>query len=129
MSTTTETSAAGSPTLLPLWVAGLYRDAHAGLRVQLLERLLRPMGVLGLVAVADGVFAALRHRHGWQRLQVTAEDTAAVSADHVFQLAAYLQERTPEALSSLSDLLASHPAALATVSGALLWDLLRRSSR
>lgn len=115
--------------LVPLWVAGLYRDAHAGLRVQLLERLLRPMGVLGLVAVADGVFAALRHRHGWQRLQVTTEDTAAVSADHVFQLAAYLQERAPEALTSLTDLLASHPAALATVSGALLWDLLRRSSR
>lgn len=129
MSTTNLSPAAGSPALLPLWVASLYRDAHAGLRAQLLERLLRPMGVLGLVAVADGVFAALRHRHGWQRLQVTAEDTAVVSADQVFQLATYLQERTPEALASLSELLASHPAALATVSGALLWDVLRRSGR
>jgi hypothetical protein len=129
MSTTPDPCAAGLPALMPLWVAGLYRDAHAGLRAQLLERLLRPMGVLGLVAVADGVFAALRHRHGWHDARVTAEDTAAVSADHVFQLAAYLQERAPEALASLTDLLASHPAALATVSGALLWDLLRRSSR
>ena len=129
MGTPSEPFAAGSRTLLPLWVAGLYRDAHAGLRAQLLERLLRPMGVLGLVAVADGVFAALRHRHGWQDVQVTAEDTAAVSADHVFQLVAYLQERTPEALASLTELLATHPAALATVSGALLWDLLRRTQR
>ena len=116
-------------TLLPLWVAGLYRHAQAGLRAQLLERLLRPMGVLGLVAVADGVFAALRHRHGWQRLQVTVEDTALVSADQVFQLAAYLQERSPEAFQALGDLLAHQPAALATVSGALLWDLLRRGGR
>lgn len=129
MSTPDDLTAAGLPALLPLWVAGLYRDAHAGLRAQLLERLLRPMGVLGLVAVADGVFAALRQRHGWQDAQVTAEDTTAVSADHVFQLATYLQERTPEALASLTDLLATHPAALATVSGALLWDLLRRGSR
>lgn len=129
MSTPTESAAAGSSTLLPLWVAALYRDAHAGLRAQLLERLLRPVGVLGLVAVADGVFAALRHRHGWYDAQITAEDTAAVSADHVFQLAAYLQERTPGALASLTDLLATHPAALATVSGALLWDLLRRGGR
>ena len=112
--------------LLPLWVAGLYREAQAGLRAQLLERLLRPMGLLGLVAVAGGVFAALRQRHGWTSAEVTVEDTASVSADHVFQLVCYLQERTPQALGALSDLLSSQPAALATVSGALLWDLLRR---
>ena len=65
MSNPSSLSPVGNRALVPLWVAGLYRDAPAGLRVQLLERLLRPMGVLGLVAVADGVFAALRHL-GWE---------------------------------------------------------------
>jgi hypothetical protein len=112
--------------LLPLWVSGLYREASADFKVQLIESLMRPMGALGLVAVAGGAFAALRQRHGWQRLQVTLEDTAGVTADHIYQLASYLQEAAPEALSQLVQLMAAHPASLSTASGLLLMHALRR---
>jgi hypothetical protein len=113
------------PSLLPLQISRLYVEASADFKTKLLECLMRPMGALGLVAVADGVFAMLRHRHGWQRLQVTAEDTFAVSADHVYQLAGYLQESAPEVFRQVGQLLADNPAALATVSGVLLLQALR----
>lgn len=116
---------APSPALLPLWTAGLYKEASTELKTRLIECLMQPMGALGLVAVAGGVFAAVRQRHGWQRLQVTAEDTARVTADHIYQLAGYLQEAAPQAFVQVGQLLGEHPAALATVSGVLLWQALR----
>ena len=118
---------AGTPStaLLPLWTAGLYKEAGTELKTRLIECLMQPMGALGLVAVAGGVFAAVRQRHGWQRLQVTAEDTARVTADHIYQLAGYLQETAPQAFVQLGQLLGEHPAALATVSGVLLWQVIR----
>lgn len=119
------TSIASQQSLLPLWVAGLYREAQASLRAQLLERLMRPLGLLGLVGVADGAFAALRQRHGWKSADITAEDTQLIDADQVFQLAAYLQERVPEGFALVADLLSREKAALATVSGVLLWQALR----
>ena len=118
-----------SNALVPLWTSGLYAEADTALKVQLVECLMRPMGALGLVAVADGVFAALRHRHGWQRLQVTADDLVSVSADDVYQLAGYLLEAAPEAFGRVVHLLASNPTALATVSGVLLWQALRSAGR
>lgn len=126
---TAPAAAPASPALLPLWTAGLYREASAELRARLIECLMRPMGALGLVAVAGGVFAAVRQRHGWQQLQVTPDDTASVSADHVYQLAGYLQEAAPQAFDLLGRWLGSQPAALATVSGVLLWQALRQRPR
>jgi hypothetical protein len=125
-----QTPAAAAPhPLVPLWVAGLYREASGSVRAGLLECLLRPVGMLGLVAVAGGVFAALRQRHGWQALEVTVEDTRQVTEDHVYQLALYLQEAAPQGLARLADLLSQQPAALATVSGALLLEALRQRRR
>ena len=53
------------------------------------------------------------------------EDTAGISADHVYQLAGYLQEAAPQAFDSLGRMLWGQPAVLATVSGVLLLHLLR----
>lgn len=115
--------------LVPLWVAGLYREASASVRAGLLECLLRPVGLLGLVAVAGGVFATVRQRHGWQGLEVTVDDTQLVTEDHVYQLALYLQEAAPQGLARLGELLSQQPAALATVSGVLLLEALRQRRR
>lgn len=124
---TADTSPPPDTALLPLWTAGLYREAGSELKARLMACLMRPMGALGLVAVAGGVFAAVRHRHGWSQLQVTPEDTQQITADHIFQLASYLQEAAPQAFVQLGQLLTDQPAALATVSGVLLWQLLRRA--
>ncbi|WP_374676092.1 hypothetical protein [Ideonella sp.] len=120
----------GEAALVPLYVAGVYREAPARLRAPLLECLLRPVGALGLVAVAGGAFAAVRHRHGWDSLQVTLEDTARISAEQVLELSAYLQQTTPEVFRQVGELVAQQPAlASSGLSAALLLSVLRRGRR
>ena len=86
-------------------VAELYRSAEAPVKAKLLECLLRPLGALALVAVAGGVFGALRSRHGWQRLQVLEDDTLEISAEQVRELACYLQQSAPEVFPVLAEML------------------------
>jgi hypothetical protein len=121
---TTRPAEAGT-VLVPLYVAGVFREAPAGFRAQLIETLMRPMGALGLVAVANGVFAAVRQRHGWERLHVTMDDAARITADQVLELSAYLQQAAPEVFRQVGELIASQPAIASGLSAVLLMQLLR----
>lgn len=112
--------------LMPLWVSDVYAESPAELRARLLECLLKPVGVLGLVAVAGGAFAALRQRTGWQRLNVTLDDTLSYTSDQVLELATYLQQSTPDVFSHVADLLVGSPTALTGLSAVLLLHALRR---
>ena len=120
---------AESEALVPLYVSGVYREAPPTLRAQLIECLMRPMGALGLVAVAGGAFAALRQRHGWQTLQVTLDDATRITADQVMELSLYLQQATPEVFRQVADLVADQPLAVGGLSAVLLLQLLRRPQR
>lgn len=120
-------SGAGPQEMLPVWVTGAYTESSPALRARMLECLLRPMGVLALVAVAGGAFAGLRQRTGWQRLQVTLEDTVNFTADQVLELATYVQQSTPDVFGQVADLLTRSPAAWSGLSAALLMHALRRS--
>ncbi|MBT9598262.1 MAG: hypothetical protein IV094_19935 [Vitreoscilla sp.] len=120
---------AESEALVPLYVSGVYREAPPTLRAQLIECLMRPMGALGLVAVAGGAFAALRQRHGWQTVQVTLDDAARITADQVMELSLYLQQATPEVFRQVADLVADQPLAVGGLSAVLLLQLLRRPQR
>jgi hypothetical protein len=117
---------AESQALVPLYVSGVYREAPPTLRAQLIECLMRPVGALGLVAVAGGVFAALRQRHGWQTLQVTLDDATRISADQVMELALYLQQAAPEVFRQVADMVADQPLGVSGLSAVLLLQLLRR---
>jgi len=112
--------------LMPLWVSDVYAESPAELRARLLECLLKPVGVLGLVAVAGGAFAALRQRTGWQRVNVTLEDTLSYTADQVLELATYIQQSTPDVFGHIADLLVSSPTALGGLSAVLLLHAPRR---
>jgi|JI8StandDraft_1071087.scaffolds.fasta_scaffold18444_4 hypothetical protein len=120
---------AESEALVPLYVSGVYREAPPTLRAQLIECLMRPMGALGLVAVAGGAFAALRQRHGWQTLHVTLDDATRITADQVMELSLYLQQATPEVFRQVADLVADQPLAVGGLSAVLLLQLLRHPYR
>ena len=107
----------------------LVLDAPPTLRAQLIECLMRPMGALGLVAVAGGAFAALRQRHGWQTLHVTLDDATRITADQVMELSLYLQQATPEVFRQVADLVADQPTAVVGLSAVLLLQLLRHPYR
>lgn len=115
--------------LVPLYVSGVFREAPATFRAQLIETLMRPMGALGLVAVAGGVFAAVRQRHGWARLQVTLDDVARISADQVQELSAYLQQTAPEVFRQVAELVSSQPAVAGGLSAILLLQVLHATRR
>ncbi len=110
---------------VPVLVAALYREAPAPLRQRLLNHLLRPVGPLALAAVAAGAFARLLPSGRWSSAQVQLEDVLSIRPDQVLDLARYVDQKAPEMLLRLPDVLSSSPLLLGTLSGALLLMALR----
>jgi len=115
--------------LVPLYVSGVFREAPATFRAQLIETLMRPMGALGLVAVAGGVFAAVRQRHGWARLHVSIDDAARITADQVLELSTYLQQAAPDVFRQVAELVSSQRAVAGGLSAILLLQVLRATRK
>ncbi len=114
---------------VPALVAALYDEAPAGLRQRLLNHLLRPVGPLALVAVAAGAFASLLPHGRWSGAQAQLDDVLRIRAEQVLDLARYVQQRSPEMLMRLPEIVASSPVALGTPSGVLLLTALRARRR
>jgi hypothetical protein len=120
---TTSTDPKG-PDLAPL-VAEFYAEAPANVRVNLLRELLRPVGPLALVVIAAGAFSRLLPSARWQSAEVTPELAQGIGAEQVLDLALYVQQKSPELLTRLPDLVGSPQVWMASVSGALLLMTLR----
>ena len=110
---------------VPGLVAALYDEAPPPLRQRLLNHLLRPVGPLALVAVAAGAFARLLPAERWSSAQVQLDDVWAIRPEQVLDLAQYVEQKAPEMLWRLPEILASSPVMLTTLSGALLLVALR----
>ena len=98
-------------------------------RSRLLEHLLRPLGVLSLVAVANGIFASIRFRSGWPDMHVRAEDAQAVQVGDVVTLVNHVQQVSMHAVDGLADMLAASPVMAGSGAAALLMSLLVQRSR
>lgn len=124
-----------APAQLPELIADVYRDAAVPLRTRLVECLLRPLGPLGLVAVAAGAFGALLQRGGYREIAVTAEDALRISPDQVLELARYVEQACPDSLLQLGPLLADSPLGMAGITTSVLlltlqaWRQRRRPQR
>ncbi|MGS0754621.1 hypothetical protein ACVBEH_07815 [Roseateles sp. GG27B] len=94
---------------IPELVAQVYAAAPPVERGHLLEQLLQPLGVLSLVAIADGIFAKVRFRSGWQDLVVRMEDIQSVRTDHVVALVDHAQQVSVEAVDGLAQWLTASP--------------------
>jgi hypothetical protein len=117
---------------IPQLVGEVFEAAPAVERGRLLEQLLRPLGVLSRFAVADGVFAAIRFRGGWQDFRVRLEDVQSVRSRDVISLVEYVQQVSVEVVDGLartltaSPMLAGSAAAVLLVAVLLQRDSLRR---
>lgn len=121
---TTSPESAGDD-IAPL-VAEFYAEAPAPVRVSLLRALLRPVGPLALVAIGAGAFARLLpDTPRWQGARVTPDAASWIAPDHVFELARYLEQKSPELLLRLPELLGDSRILLGTISGSLLLMALR----
>jgi len=118
-------SGASAEANVPVLVAALYDEAPASLRQRLLNHLLRPVGPLALAAVAAGAFARLLPPGRWSGVQVQLDDVLNIRPDQVLDLAFYVEQKAPEMLWRLPEVLSSSPVLLSTISGALLLMALR----
>lgn len=114
---------------VPALVAALYDEAPVGLRQRLLNHLLRPVGPLALAAVATGAFASLLPHERWSGAYAQLDDVLRIRPDQVLDLARYVQQKSPEMLLRLPEIMASSPVALGTLTGVLLLTALRARQR
>lgn len=64
-------------------VGQVYEAAPPAERGRLLEHLMRPLGVLAMVVIANGIFAKIRFRSGWPEAHVRLEDVNQVQAGDI----------------------------------------------
>ena len=112
--------------LLSQLVAKVYEIAPAHERTRMLEQLMMPLGVLSLVAVANGIFAKIRFRGGWPDLNVRLEDAQNVQAGNVVALVNHVQQVSVQAVYGLADLLVTSPVLGGSAAAALLTRILLR---
>ena len=94
----------------------------------MLAHLLRPLGVLGLVAVASGAFARLVRRDGLVPDTIAAEDIVRYSSEQIRELTLFVCDVNPDALQPFVEQLAQNGIGIAALSTAAL-VMLHRSSR
>ena len=114
---------------IPHLVGRVYESAPLAERGRLLEQLLRPLGVLSLLAVANGIFAGIRFRSGLQDLHVRLEDVQNVRGSDVIALVAYAQQVSAEAVDGLVQTLAASPVLAGSAAAGLLMTVLVRRAR
>jgi len=110
-------------------VGQVYEIAPPAERRRLLEHLIKPLGVLSLVAVANGIFASLRFQSGWPDMQTRVEDAQRIHARDVIALVNYVQQVSAHAVDGLASVLASSPVMTGSAAASVLITLLMQRSR
>ena len=118
------TAAALTESAISQLVSEVYVAAPPAEKSRLLAHLMRPLGVLSLVAIANGIFAKIRFRSSWPDLNIPVEDAQSVQAGDVITLVNHVQQVSVHAVDSLTDMLAASPMLTKSTAAALLITLL-----
>ena len=105
-------------------VGQVYEAAPPAEQSRLLEYLLKPLGVLSLVTVGNGIFANIRFRSGWPDVHVLPEDARNVQASDVITLVNHVQQVSLHAVYGLVNMLAASPMMTGSAATALLMTVL-----
>jgi hypothetical protein len=90
----------------PRLLARLYGASPLAVRTRLVACLLRPLGSLGVAAVAAGAFTVALSRSGAGGLSVAMSDVARFSKSQIAELARFVEQVSPDALQQAASLLA-----------------------
>ncbi len=110
-------------------VGQVYEIAPPAERRRLLEHLIKPLGVLSLVAVANGIFASMRYPSSWPDMQIRVEEAQSAQARDVIALVNYVQQVSVHAVDGLASVLASSPVMTGSAAASLLITLLLQRAR
>lgn len=118
-----------SESAIPALVAEVYESAPAAERCHLVETLLRPLGVLSLVAIANGIFAKIRFRNAGQEPMVRIDDLQNVRGADMVALVHHAQQVSVETVDSLVQQLTTSGGLAGSAAAALLIGLLVQRAR
>ena len=110
-------------------VGQVYAIAPPTVRTRLLEHLMKPLGVLSLVAVANGIFVKIRFKGGWSDVPTRMDDVQGaqgVQVSDVIDLANFAQQVSSDAIGGVAHMLASSPVMASSVAAALLVKIVLR---
>lgn len=114
--------------LVPELVAKVYEEAPLVVRGRLIEHLLKPLSLLSLVAVANGVFANIALGSGSPVLQVNPEDAQRIGTRDVAALVSHVQQVSVQVVDGLSQILTSSPVLAGSTATAMLLALLAKQA-
>ena len=118
-----------SDTAIPILVAEVFEEAPPAERCSLVEALMRPLGVLSLAAIANGIFAKIRFRNAGQEPRVRFEDLQNVHTADVVALVHHAQQVSVETVDGLAQLLVSSGGLAGSAAATLLIALLVQRAR
>lgn len=110
-------------------VGKIYHDAPLVERTHLLEPLLKPLGVLSFLTVANGIFARFRFSSEWPKLQVQPDDLLGVQAGDVVALVDYVQQVSGLAIDNLVQQIARQPRIAESAAAVVLLTISMMHSR
>ena len=110
-------------------VGQVHEAAPPAERGRLLEYLLRPLGVLALVANANGVLAKIRFRSYWPEVHVPLDDVNRVQAGDITALVDRVQMVSTDAIDGLAGIVSASPVLAGSASAALLVAMLVQKAR
>jgi hypothetical protein len=109
---------------VPQLAAAAYETAPLAVRKRLIEHLLQPLGVLSLVAIADGVFARMRFRAGWPDVTLLPQDVERVSGADIRALVDFVEQVGTEIVDGLVQVISASPALAGSAAAAVLVSVL-----
>ncbi|MBK6385871.1 MAG: hypothetical protein IPF71_03115 [Rhodoferax sp.] len=112
--------------MLAQLVGQVYETAPNTERKRLVEHLMKPLGILSLAAVANGIFVKIRFKGGWSDGPARMDDAQGVQVGDVIDLANFAQQVSTEAIGGLAQMLASSPVLTSSVAAALLIKIVLR---
>lgn len=124
-----EADATMTETKLAHLVGEVYAAAPPAERRRLLAHLIKPLGILSLMAVANGIFASIRFRSGWAEMNVPLEELQNVQVGDVITLTSRVQQVSLQALDGLTQVLTTSPALMSSAAAAVLLTVLIQRAR
>ena len=112
--------------MLAQLVGQVYETAPNTERKRLVEHLMKPLGILSLAVVPNGIFVKIRFKGGWSDGPARMDDAQRVQVGDVIDLANFAQQVSTEAIGGLAQMLASSPVLASSVAAALLIKIVLR---
>lgn len=112
-------------------VGQVYESSPPAVQKRLLAQLIKPLGLLSLAAVANGIFASLRFRSAEVDTQAGLDYVNnSVQTRDVITLVNYVQQVSSQAVDGLADMLSASPVAAGSAAAAVLISILmQRASK